>query len=163
MNRTFKAAAAALILVGFAGSVAAGPFEDAMAAWMRADHATALRLFRTLAEQGNVDAQAFLGFMYETGAGAPHNDATAVSWFRKAAEHGNSTARAALGIKYLRGEGVPQDYVMAHVWFNLAAASGDKTGAEGRDMTAAKMTPAQILEAQKRAREWKPTSTPALR
>jgi hypothetical protein len=51
---------------------------------------------------------------------------------------------------------VPQDYVTAHMWFNLAAASGDKTGAEGRDMAAAKMTPAQIAEAQKLAREWKP-------
>jgi uncharacterized protein len=56
---------------------------------------------------------------------------------------------------YGTGHGVPQDYVIAHMWFNLAAASGDKEAAEVRDMLAAKMTPAQVAEAQKLAREWK--------
>ena len=46
MNRTFKAAVAALIFaVGFAGLVIAGPFEDAVAAY---NNATALRLLRPL-------------------------------------------------------------------------------------------------------------------
>jgi hypothetical protein len=54
MNRTFKAAVAALIIaVGFAGSVAAGPFEDGQAADKRGDYATAMRLWRPLANQGN--------------------------------------------------------------------------------------------------------------
>jgi hypothetical protein len=42
------------------------------------------------------------------------------------------------------------------MWFSLSAAQGDKDGAKGRDMVARKMTPAQIAEAQKLAREWKP-------
>jgi hypothetical protein len=37
-----------------------------------------------------------------------------------------------------------------------AAAGIIKSAAEDRDMVAAKMTPAQIAEAQKLAREWKP-------
>jgi uncharacterized protein len=57
---------------------------------------------------------------------------------------------------YAIGKGVPQDYVIAHMWLNLAAVDGDKDAAEGRDTLAAKMTPAQIAEAQKLAREWKP-------
>jgi len=49
MNRTFKAAVAALIFaVGFAGLVVAGPFEDAVAAYNKGDYATALRLLRPL-------------------------------------------------------------------------------------------------------------------
>ncbi|MFQ5564708.1 MAG: sel1 repeat family protein, partial [Parvularculaceae bacterium] len=56
------------------------------------------------------------------------------------------------------GRGVPQDFVEAHKWFNLAAsrASGDirETAAKNRDIMAAKMTPEQIAEAQKQAREW---------
>jgi hypothetical protein len=48
-------------------------------------------------------------------------------------------------------------------WFNLAAARGNKDAVKGRDMVAAKMTPAQLAEAQKLAREWKPTSTPTPR
>jgi TPR repeat protein len=57
---------------------------------------------------------------------------------------------------YLFGHGVPQDYVIAHQWLNLAAANGYKTAQEGRDLAAAQMTPAQIAEAQRLAREWKP-------
>jgi uncharacterized protein len=61
---------------------------------------------------------------------------------------------------YRDGQGVPQNYVAAHMWFNLAAVRGgigDKDTAKNRDTVAAKMSPAQIAEAQKLAREWKPT------
>jgi hypothetical protein len=46
MNRAFTAAIAALLFaVGFAGSVAAGPFEDAVDAYFsRGEYATTLRL-----------------------------------------------------------------------------------------------------------------------
>ena len=57
---------------------------------------------------------------------------------------------------YERGQGAPQDYVQAHMWFNLAAARGNADAARKRDLVAAKMTPAQIAEAQKLVREWKP-------
>jgi TPR repeat protein len=57
---------------------------------------------------------------------------------------------------YAQGQGVPQDYVPAHMWFDLAAAQGEKDATELRDSLAKKMTPAQIAEAQKLAREWKP-------
>ncbi len=64
---------------------------------------------------------------------------------------------------FVDGWGVPKDYVQAHMWFNLAAAripasqteKRDKA-VENRDLVAAKMTPAQIAEGQKLAREWKP-------
>jgi TPR repeat protein len=82
--------------------------------------------------------------------------ATALREWRPLAEQGDSTAQAALGLLYEKGRGVPQDYVRAHMWYNLAAANGDKAGAEFRDDLARKMTPAQIAEAQKLAREWKP-------
>jgi len=47
------------------------------------------------------------------------------------------------------------------MWFALAAAHGDDTYAEDyaedfKDSLAQKMTPAQIAEAQRLAREWKP-------
>jgi uncharacterized protein len=86
----------------------------------------------------------------------PQDYATARSWYRKAAEQGYVLAQGLLAVKYYLGEGVPQDYVLAHMWFNLAAAGGDKKTAETRDIVAAKMTRAQVAEAQKLAREWKP-------
>ena len=56
-----------------------------------------------------------------------------------------------------RGQGVPQDDVQALMWFNLAA-SKHATAVQDRDLVASKMTPAQIDEAQRLAREWKPKS-----
>ncbi len=66
------------------------------------------------------------------------------------------SAKTSLGFMYEEGHGVPQDYVQAHMWFNLAAADGQASAIEGRDVIAKKMTPEQIAEAQRLAREWKP-------
>ena len=62
---------------------------------------------------------------------------------------------------YANGQDVPQDYVRAHKWFSLGASKlsgtdGD-TAVNNCGLAAAKMTLAQIAEAQKLAREWKPT------
>ena len=54
------------------------------------------------------------------------------------------------------GEGVGQDDVSAHMWFSLAAANGLKEAVRNRNMVARHMTPEQVAEAQKLAREWKP-------
>jgi hypothetical protein len=51
---------------------------------------------------------------------------------------------------------VPQDFVQAHLWLTLSAARGNADAAKNRDLIASKMTPLQIAEAQKLAREWKP-------
>jgi TPR repeat protein len=125
MTLAFKHTIATIILVmSFAGSVAAGPLEDADAAVKRRDYATALRLIRPLAEQGDASAQYNLGVFYDNGLG------------------------------------VPQDYVSALMWLNLSAAQGKEGAATFRDLVARLMTPAQIAEAQKLAREWKPTKQP---
>lgn len=125
------------------------------------DYNEAVRWFRKSAEQGYADAQHNLGVMYDNGKGVSQDDIEAAKWYRLSAEQGNAGAQNNLGVKYDNGKGVPQDYVQAHMWFNLAAAGlKDKTDREGaasnRDIAAGKMTPAQIAEAQKLAREWKP-------
>ena len=85
---------------------------------------------------------------------------------------------SALGKMYANGKGVAQDYVQAHKWMNLAAAGAgantedtiedimlrgggvipvglDWLASKNRDDVAARMTPAQIAEAQRLASEWK--------
>jgi hypothetical protein len=59
---------------------------------------------------------------------------------------------------YANGQGVPQDYVAAHMWLNLAAAQGNANASESRDIVANRMTPEQIAEAQRLAREWTPAA-----
>lgn len=62
-------------------------------AYLKTDYATALRLFRSLADHGNAYAQYTLGLMYEMGQGVPSNIAEALKWFYLAAEHGNAHAQ----------------------------------------------------------------------
>ena len=128
MKLTLRHVVAAILLVlCFATPVMAGPLEDANAAIKRRDYATALRLIRPLAEQGDANAQYNLGVFYDNGLG------------------------------------VPQDKVRAYMWFNLSAAQGREGAAAFRDLIARRMTPAQIAEAQKLAREWKPNTQPPSR
>jgi len=61
---------------------------------------------------------------------------------------------------YAEGKGIAQDYVEAHMWFNLAAAQGREEAWIARDWLGTIMTPDQIAKAQRRAREWKPTTSP---
>ena len=61
-----------------------------------------------------------------------------------------------LGVFYDDDLGVPQDRVRAHMWFSLSASQGRDGAAAFRDLIARRMTPGQIAEAQKLAREWKP-------
>jgi hypothetical protein len=44
------------------------------------------------------------------------------------------------------------------MWFNLAASQGFSDAFNYRVRVAEEMTPAQIAEAQRLAREWKPTA-----
>jgi len=85
------------------GAAAAGPYEDGLAAYGRGDYATALRLWRPLAEQGNAGAQFNLGVMYDEGQGVPQDYAEAVKWYRLAAERGFANAQYELGVKYATG------------------------------------------------------------
>ena len=119
-------------------------------------YAKAVKWFRKAAEQGKAKAQSYLGLMYYDGWGVPQDYAEAVKWFRKAAEQGDTGGQYNLGGMYYNGHGVPQDYVQAHMWYNLVASQDGKAAAKLRDMVAERMTPAQISEAQKLAREWRP-------
>ena len=74
----------------------AGPWEDGMVAYNRGDYMPAIRLFRSLAEQGNAKAQNVLGVMFRKGEGVPKNPARAHMWFSFAAKRGEAGAKAEL-------------------------------------------------------------------
>ena len=78
--------------------------------------------------------------------------AEAAKWSRLAAEQGDASAQFNLGLMYQYGRGVLQDNQTSHMWYNLASANGYEDSGTLRDELAAKMTPAAIEEAQRRAR-----------
>ncbi len=55
---------------------------------------------------------------------------------------------------YAGGNRVPKDLVIAHMWLSLAAAQGYGNTVNNRDIIAKELTPAQIAEAERLAREW---------
>jgi uncharacterized protein len=77
-----------LMLAVGGGVATAGPDEDGSAAYGRGDYATALRLFRPLADQGSTQAQYKIGLMYYSGEGVAQDLAEATKWYRRAADPG---------------------------------------------------------------------------
>jgi len=59
-----------------------------------------------------------------------------------------------LGLMYCGGRDVAADLVEAHKWFNLAALRGNAEARRYRQEIALELTKAQILSAQRLAREW---------
>ena len=108
------------------------------------------------ADAGEATAQHGLGFLYSDGLGVPQDHAEAAGWYRRAAEQGHATAQHGLGVMYSDGLGVPQDYVEAHMWLNLAGSQltgqSRERAVAARDGLAKLMTPAELRNAQRRAR-----------
>jgi TPR repeat protein len=77
-----------------------------------------------------------------------------VEQIRTKAEQGDATAQFDLGVMYRRGQGVQQDYSQAYMWINLAATQGLEKSIKVQDALVKKLTPSQIEEGQRLAREW---------
>jgi len=120
------------------------------------DSAAKIQRLTASAEKGDRFDQFSLGLRYGIGNGVAEDDVEAVKWFRKSAEQNFSAAQSALGACYKNGFGVTKDYVEACKWLNLAAAQGNETARKHRDALEKKMSPDQIAEGRKRAREFKP-------
>jgi uncharacterized protein len=127
------------------------------------DFPAAVMWFRRAADADDAAAMFYLGVMFADGQGVPQDYAEAAKWYRRAAERGDAQAQYNLGLAFAKGEGVAADPVAAHMWLNLSTARFPvadslrrSTAANSRDAVAAKMTPAELAEAQRLARDWKP-------
>jgi hypothetical protein len=111
------------------------------------DDKEAIKWYTKAAEQGYASAQYSLGIMYQS-----KDYKEAFKWFTKAAEQGDASAQFALGEMYYKSEGVVENHIEAYKWFLLAEMNGKRDTL--KEELAYKMTPAQIAEAQKRAKEF---------
>jgi len=171
-------------VVGMALSISAavaGDIEDGLEAVDQDDFSRAAIFFHKAARHGHPGAMAFLCTLYAEGRGVSQDYIEAMKWCRKAANRSdvgksftnmkNSIPRPKLEYlarnlptevkyqiarMYALGLGVPQDHVLAHMWANLAAAGGHEIARKARGGIEAYMTTAQIAEAQRMAREWRP-------
>jgi TPR repeat protein len=143
----------------------AGPYEDAEAAIKADNEDRALAVLQPLAAKGETRAQFEVGqllYLFKK------KDIEAKRLFELAAAKGHGEAMYYLGNIYQNGTSVRQNYVEAYKWYILAVVHasprkpgyGDpkETATKNRDFLAAKMTAAQISEAQRlaSARKQKP-------
>jgi TPR repeat protein len=135
--RVIVVAAGLLAMVAGVPAARAGSpeedFRNGLSAFNGGDFATAMRLWRPLAEVDDARSQAGIGFMYHRGLGVKTDDARAAFWLRKAAEQGQAEGQLMLGSLYFFGLGVPQSYPTAYAWCELAQDNGQAEAQMCRD------------------------------
>lgn len=112
---------AAALVLGASSPVSAQSVNAGIDAWQKADYASAVAIWRPLAEQGNADAQFNLGQAYRLGRGVPANLATAKSWLEKAANQRHVDAETTLGLLLFQNG----DQAPGLKWLRMAAEQGE--------------------------------------
>jgi TPR repeat protein len=117
------------------------------------DYEKAMEWLVKAAEQSNPAAQNSIGVMYFHGLGIPQDYSEAMKWYSLAAEQGEPLAQFNLGHMYSDIEPF-KDRVRGYQWLIIAAANDDKVAKNKAYLVEIFMSPDQIAEAQKLAREW---------
>ena len=153
------------------------PLNEAFEAFDRRDCPSALRLFQVDAERGNAAAQNNVGVIYEAGLSVDPDDRVAERWYRRAADQGLADAQFNLAVllatrrpktwgdvassmSEFEREVKSKDaatlaaFVEAYMWLSLAAKGENAMARPSMERLGGRMTPTQIAEAQRLAREW---------
>ncbi len=120
------------------------------------DDLEASRWYRRAAEQDHREAAKRLALLNFAGGYMWTSKLQAVQWFRRAAELGDAESQGFLGLVYREGWAVAPDPVAALMWLTLAANQGHARAAKDRRALARTMTTAARVEAEARARAWRP-------
>lgn len=120
----------------------------------------ALVWYEKAARRGDAEAQNALGILYAKGGeGLMQNHRKAALWYEKAAGRGLAQAQLNYGILFEYGQGVIKSYITAYMWYTLAFEHADTATKELLHERTANisrsMTQEQIMEARKRARDWR--------
>jgi TPR repeat protein len=123
------------------------------------DVARAIRWYRLAIAYGDLEGYNRIAGLYQNGDGVPKDLQAAIRWYSAAAKRDSSNAKFNLGLIYSDDRSDVTDYVKAYAWLTIAdmheidAPSGWTPGAF-RDRLKAKMTEAQVTEAQQRVQRW---------
>ena len=107
------------------GMPAETDFSKGLAAYELSDYATAAVLFKKAAQQGDMEAQFYLGHLYRKGVGVTLNKEESFKWLTKSAEQGHIRAQFNLGLMYASGYGVTKNIPEAIKWYRVSAQQGN--------------------------------------
>lgn len=122
------------------------------------NHEAAAYWYTKAAQRGVVQAQYWLCIMYREAMGVPRDYAESLYWCTRAAENGSADAQFAVGQYYFDGlgYGYKRDYLQSYIWYSRASAQGNEEARSMIETLESEMTPLQVDEAQRLARDWKP-------
>ncbi|MDA0590346.1 MAG: tetratricopeptide repeat protein [Planctomycetota bacterium] len=117
------------------------------------NYCQAIGWFRKAAAQNSAHAQYNLGYMYAVGKGVPQDQKQASVWYLKAANQNDAGSQRIMGDRYAVGRGVDKDFVKACAWTQVVVPRGGEAARKQLLAIKSQMTPNQITEAQKLAKE----------
>ncbi len=86
----------------------------------------AFSLFKPLAEEGDPEAQNYLGMIYYLGLHGHRDAVKAESWFEKAAKQKHASAQLNFGMMIENNATKPLDFVTSYMWYFAAGENGNK-------------------------------------
>jgi len=113
-------------------------------AYDRASPATALKTWLPAAQEGDAEAQTYVGEIFEKGVGGRPDYAAAAEWYLKAAERGHARAALNLGAMFEQGLGLARDPAMALFWYRRAAGVEGLAFPQVQPQPAAAAAPAAV-------------------
>jgi len=114
-------------------------------AYDRADFKSALAVWLPLAEDGDPEAQTYVGEIYEKGLGTRASFELAASWYQRAVYQNYSRAQINLGYLYESGLGVKRDLTKA---LNLYRQASGFTAAELEFVSSIEITNRRVIRQQ---------------
>jgi TPR repeat protein len=122
----------------------------------------AAKWYEKAAQQGFAVAQGNLGQLYEKGWGVPRDPGAAAVWYQLAADQGDEWSQLSLGQMHANHMIADPDMVAAYAWLTLASKSKTvelaKQAGEAMKAVKPRLKPAQLKEAESRAKNWRPSN-----
>ena len=119
--------------------------------------ATAMRLLKQAANNGNRIAMHDYGHYFATGTAMDAPDfSAAANWFLKAAERGVLDSQFNLGVLYQEGSGVTKSLTDSYVWYAIAGAQGDELAVQRTQLLERQMSADELDLAKSRVAAYRP-------
>jgi len=117
VGKKVKTVIVGLGLLSLSSLALAGDFDDAYEAASAQEYEKAAKIWHSLAQKGNPDAQFNLAMIYHSGAAGMLDEKQAVKWYQKAAANGHVKAQEYLAVGYREGWfGLDKDLSQAEFW-----------------------------------------------
>ena len=120
-------------------------------AFAKGNYAVAFPIWQVKAEQGDMEAQNFMGIHYFLGLGVKRNFLLARQWYEKAARRGYPDAQRNLGLMYEAGYDLPRDFENAFLWLYAAHRQGNQRANVALSNLMTKLSVNQIMIQRERA------------